>query len=244
MTVEIVKPLSWITYQVSLTGITELLGGMPKTEDLIAGQMASKEVRLRAKATGRDPERIVAANMVAMGLEAGVEEQMDEEKMSCGFRKHRGQLCLGSHQIPSLLLDCATTSRLSRTRPGLVDLLNRMVIEHTIAWAHSSGLLNDAKFAQLWVNDQVRRPRGARQLRWELKNKGVSEEDIDNALSKAELDERELIRGLVEKRLALYRGQPWESQQRKLATYLAHRGFAMQDIAAVLKELKRVFPAH
>ena len=128
MTVEIVKPLSWITYQVSLTGITELLGGMPKTEDLIAGQMASKEVRLRAKATGRDPERIVAANMVAMGLEAGVEEQMDEEKMSCGFRKHRGQLCLGSHQIPSLLLDCATTSRLSRTRPGLVDLLNRGTI--------------------------------------------------------------------------------------------------------------------
>lgn len=118
------------------------------------------------------------------------------------------------------------------------------VIEHTIAWAHSSGLLNDAKFAQLWVNDQVRRPRGARQLRWELKNKGVSEEDIDNALSKAELDERELIRGLVEKRLALYRGQPWESQQRKLATYLAHRGFAMQDIAAVLKEFKQVSPAH
>lgn len=118
------------------------------------------------------------------------------------------------------------------------------VIEQTIAWARSCGLVDDAKFAQLWVNDQLmRRPQGARRLRWELKNKGVCDEDIDQALSKAELDERELIRGLVEKRLALYRGQPWELQQRKLAAYLAHRGFAMQDIAAVLKEHKRTSSA-
>lgn len=113
------------------------------------------------------------------------------------------------------------------------------VIEQTIAWARACGLLDDAKFARLWVNDQVmRRPQGARRLRWELRNKGVCDEHIDQALSKAELDERQLIRSLAEKRLALYRGQPWEVQQRKLATYLAHRGFAMEDIAVVLKELK------
>ena len=123
--------LTWITYGVRLAGITELLGGMPKTEDLIRGQMASKEIRLKAKVLGRDPESIIAENMVAMGItpgeESGEEKSAEEEeRMSCGFRASlEGTLCLGAHQIPSMLIDCATTLKLSVPVRGLKDLLTR-----------------------------------------------------------------------------------------------------------------------
>jgi hypothetical protein len=134
--------MNWITKKIVLVGLTELLGGMPKTEDLIRGQMSSKAVRLKAKALGRDPERIVAENLAAMGVappETGaateaqaeavgeeVDELMDEEKVSCGFRRNpEGLLCLGAHQIQSMLIDCATTLGLSRKTRGLKDLLTR-----------------------------------------------------------------------------------------------------------------------
>lgn len=123
-----VEALIWITYRIEMHGITELLGGMPKKVDLIEGQMSSKEVRLRAKATWRDPERIIAENIAAMGLEPGIEAETDAEQMSCGFRSHNGDLCLGSHQIGALLLDCATTTKMSRKVFGLVDLLNRGIV--------------------------------------------------------------------------------------------------------------------
>ena len=61
--------MKWIKYDVELAGETELLGGMPKTKELIEGMMSSKEIRLKAKALGRDPERIIAENIQAMGLD-------------------------------------------------------------------------------------------------------------------------------------------------------------------------------
>jgi hypothetical protein len=134
--------MDWITYDVTLTGITELLGGMPKTQALIEGQMSSKEIRLKAKALGRDPERIIAENLNAMGLEDGLDEITDEEKMSCGFRKTAdGSLALGSHQIPAMLIDAATTLRYSRKHIGLKDLLTRglVVLPLPLVPIHSTG---------------------------------------------------------------------------------------------------------
>lgn len=135
-------PMKYITYTVEVEGITELLGGMPKSEKLIEGMMSSKEVRLRAKALGRDPERIIAENIAAMGLDKtppeteALEEALDEEKMSCGFRASSdGHLCLGAHQIRSMLVDCATTLKYSRQYQGLKDLLTRglQAIDPTLA---------------------------------------------------------------------------------------------------------------
>lgn len=122
----VVPRLTWIAYRVELIGSTELLGGMPKTQELIAGQMASKEMRLKARALGRDVESIIAENMAAMGIEENDNTELDEDKMSCGFRKNTcGYLCLGAHQIPSMLIDCATTLKLSRSVSGLKDTLTR-----------------------------------------------------------------------------------------------------------------------
>lgn len=126
--------MKWIQYSVELEGITELLGGMPRDPKLIEGMMSSKEVRLRAKTLGRDPERIIAENLKDMGAdqtetevnEDAMEKALDEERMACTFRRTAdGILALGAHQIPALLIDCATTLKLSRKVPGLKDTITR-----------------------------------------------------------------------------------------------------------------------
>lgn len=123
--------VDWIKYEIELRGLTPLLGGMPKTEDLIRAQMSSKEIRLRAKVLSRDPEKIIAENLISMGIEEGIETICDEEKLSCGFRcTPEGLLAIGSHQLPSMLIDAATTLQYSRKHRGLKDLLTRgLVVE-------------------------------------------------------------------------------------------------------------------
>ncbi len=131
--------MKWITYDVELAGETELLGGMPKTKELIEGMMSSKEIRLKAKALGRDPERIIAENMQDMGAPGEVpEELLEQEKMACGFRQSpEGYLALGAHQIPSMLIDAATTLKLSTKVRGMKDTLTR----GTTAWQEGRGRL-------------------------------------------------------------------------------------------------------
>jgi len=136
--------MKWTTYSVVLEGITELLGGMPKDPKLITAMMSGKAIRLKAKALGRDPEKIIAQNLVSMGWDpeavvapvepetgepkeaTAIQQQLSEEKLACTFRRTPdGVLAVGAHQIPSLLTDCATTLKLSRTVPGLKDTLTR-----------------------------------------------------------------------------------------------------------------------
>ena len=134
--------MKWIQYSVMLEGITELLGGMPKDPKLIQAMMSGKAIRLKAKALGRDPEKIIAQNLLSMGWDpeaaapeetpgdpaepTAIQQQLAEEKLACTFRRTpEGVLALGAHQVPSLLIDCATTLKLSTTVKGLKDTLTR-----------------------------------------------------------------------------------------------------------------------
>lgn len=111
-------------------------------------------------------------------------------------------------------------------------------IDETVAWAQDSGLLDDRLFARLWVEDRLhRRPASTSALRFELKRKGIVDAFIEEALSEAEIDERALVRRLVEQRLPLYNDQPKADRQRKLAAYLQRRGFQLADVFAVLDEV-------
>lgn len=111
------------------------------------------------------------------------------------------------------------------------------VIADTVTWALSCGLLDDAAFAQQWVEDRLyHRPTSARFLRLELRRKGLPERVIAPTLSALNLDERELARRVVERHLPAYQSQPVEVQQRKLIGLLQRRGFASEAIRTVLYE--------
>lgn len=103
-------------------------------------------------------------------------------------------------------------------------------IEKTIDVLKRNELLDDAKFAKMYVRDRNRfKPSGTYVLKMELKHLGVSEIDIENAL--ADQDEEELARQALEAKHR-YREADFAHQ----ANFLQRRGFGMNIIIKILKK--------
>lgn len=112
-------------------------------------------------------------------------------------------------------------------------------IESITARLTESGLLDDLAFARYWIeNREAFRPRGALALRYELREKGVDEKIIDQALSTSEMDEVEGAYRVALQKLPRLRAidNPWEFQQ-KLAGFLGRRGYGWDVIREVSDRL-------
>lgn len=97
-------------------------------------------------------------------------------------------------------------------------------IEDTIQRLREGGLLNDARFAQSWVENRADlRPRSRRALAYELSRRGVDRQVIDEALT--ELDDDALAYQAALKRAPKYETMEWKDFRLKMIRYLAQRGF-------------------
>ena len=86
------------------------------------------------------------------------------------------------------------------------------------------GLVDDVQFAQTWVeNRSTFRPRGRRALVAELRQKGIGDEAIDEALF--DLDEDSLAYQAALKQSRKYTGLDWQNFRQKMSAFLARRGF-------------------
>ncbi len=98
------------------------------------------------------------------------------------------------------------------------------VIAHTIDRLLEAGYLNDEDFARAWVADRKRlRPRSRRALQYELKQKGLAEDDIEHAL--VDLDEDEMARQALESKLRQWSYLPEPDFRKKALGFLNRRGF-------------------
>jgi regulatory protein len=99
------------------------------------------------------------------------------------------------------------------------------------------GLINDAAFAQEWVESRGRRS-GAARLRQELRLKGVAEEDIADAIS-GRGDEADLTNALelATRKAAATMGLDQVVRQRRLTALLARRGYSSAVIRHVIAEI-------
>jgi regulatory protein len=104
-----------------------------------------------------------------------------------------------------------------------------VIEEEVIERLTRAKLLDDLAFARYWVeNRESFNPRGLRMLRYELRQKGLSEETIAQALT--DLDEQESAY-----RIALRRGRRLAhldqlSFRQKLGAYLLRRGFPYEVV--------------
>ncbi|MCL6641980.1 MAG: recombination regulator RecX [Candidatus Bipolaricaulota bacterium] len=113
------------------------------------------------------------------------------------------------------------------------------IIESVLEQASRAGILDDAKFAQLWVEDRLsRRPRSRRALERELRAKGVAPELIGRALAHAELDEEALVKQLIAERLPRLRSLDAATRVRRLVGFLRRRGFSGHIIRRALRDAK------
>ena len=93
------------------------------------------------------------------------------------------------------------------------------------------GLLDDLAFAKAWVaNRRLLKEVSKQRLRMELKQKRVPEDVMRQVLDADEVDEREVLRQLVERKHARY------PDRQKFMQYLMRQGFRYDDIKGVLSE--------
>jgi len=115
-------------------------------------------------------------------------------------------------------------------------------ITEVIARLHKTGLVNDLQFAQAWVeNRSTFRPRGRRALAVELRQKGITNEAIDEAL--CDLDEDNLAYQAALKQSRRYAGLEWQTFRQKLSAFLARRGFSYEVAKSVIEQVWREMQA-
>lgn len=112
------------------------------------------------------------------------------------------------------------------------------IISDVLSYAESYDLIDDEKFARLWVSDRLaRKPKGKIALRQELQAKGISKELIEQALAQAKIDEKALMRELAQARLQAYRHEAPATQYHKTVAFLIRRGFSPHDAQEIVQEL-------
>jgi regulatory protein len=139
-------------------------------------------------------------------------------------------------------------ARRERSRAELKTALKRKgfetgIVESVLDTIEKEGFQSDARFASAWVGTRRRlSPRGKAALAYELKQKGIPDSEAADALSQYKSsDERAALRDLIDSRLTRWRDSKdnKEKTKHRLLGFLSRRGFAYEDIRAVLS---RDFP--
>lgn len=111
------------------------------------------------------------------------------------------------------------------------------VVDEVIERLKGERFIGDAEFARLWTENRSQfRPRSRRMLRYELKIKGVSEEHIEKALETAD-DEGALAYQAGVRYARRLAGADQELFRKRLAGFLARRGFSYGTIAPVIRRI-------
>ena len=108
------------------------------------------------------------------------------------------------------------------------------IIDDTIRHLIDKQYVNDEAFATFWLENREQfKPRGARALRYELRQKGLADNVIDNALQ--DLEESELAWDAVQSKLRRWQNLSEEQFRKKLLGFLSRRGFNYDTIRDTLE---------
>jgi regulatory protein len=171
------------------------------------------------------------ARITAAWLQIG--QELDDEKIAQLRSKdsHEAAYQKALHFLDFRPRSCAEVKKNLEKHGYEADVIEA-VLEHL----ERSGLINDGQFAQAWVDNRSEfRPRGRRALSMELRQKGLDDGAIEAALS--ELDEDSLAIQAARKQARKLHGLPKPDFRRKLAGFLARRGFGYGVIEPVLERV-------
>jgi len=99
-------------------------------------------------------------------------------------------------------------------------------------------LLDDLKFAKWWIDQRSNfKPKSKRIIIQELRMKGISGDNIDDAFGETVIDEEKLAKDLVEKKMYKWQGLDERVRKQKISQYLAGKGFGWDVIEKVTNSL-------
>ena len=142
--------------------------------------------------------------------------------------------------------DCAYRL-LSYRQRSIAEVVQRLkrkgfalsIIQRTVEHLQELKLLNDQEFARFWIRSKTAAdPVGWSLLRYQLKQKGVATEIIQQAALdfQAEHDEFDLARRLVASRRKRYLKLNPQKRKKRLYDYLRRRGFNQAAIYQALNK--------
>jgi regulatory protein len=109
------------------------------------------------------------------------------------------------------------------------------VISNVLERLQRNGLVDDARFAQAWIENRSEyRPRSRRALTMELRQKGISEEVIEEIFDQTHGEDEDLAYQAACKQVRKLKDLEWPEFRRKLGGFLARRGFSYDIIAPVV----------
>ena len=99
-------------------------------------------------------------------------------------------------------------------------------------------LLEDTKFAKWWVGQRLQfKFKSKRELEYELKNKGINRNTIEDVFSEVNIDEEKLAKALLEKKRYRWDKLPRLKARKKVSEFLGRKGFGWEIINRVIKNL-------
>ena len=111
---------------------------------------------------------------------------------------------------------------------------NPRIIEEVVENLKGLGLVNDEKFAEMWVKERMEtNPHSNFIFIQELLKKGVEEEIAKRVVDKlVGVEERsKMLKKLVEKAERKYKNADREKRKRLILSYLSRRGFSYEEIS-------------
>jgi regulatory protein len=102
--------------------------------------------------------------------------------------------------------------------------LEEAIIQYVLERLKENGLVNDAGFAQSWVDNRMElRPRSRRALAFELRQRGVDSATIDQTIDK--VDDSAMAYQAAQRQAHKLKNLEWREFRLKMLRYLAQRGF-------------------
>lgn len=114
------------------------------------------------------------------------------------------------------------------------------IIDHIVLLLKEQKFLNDETFARSWIAQRARfRPKGKKFLKFELQQKGIAKEIIEQVLQEEHEDlpdELTQAKRLIERRMEKMKGKPRQEIYSKVGAFLARRGFTWDIIKKAIDE--------
>lgn len=118
------------------------------------------------------------------------------------------------------------------------------VIERVLDRLIGEKLLDDRRFAEVFIRDLLRRtPCGLRLIRRKLAERGVSEDDVEAVLEAVSPDETYQLETAAREKLAQLVSLKRDVAARRLLSHLKRRGFPRGPAQSVALELLEDWPA-
>lgn len=111
-------------------------------------------------------------------------------------------------------------------------------IVNAIEYCKAQNYLNDEYFAQSFIKDKQNLNKlGSKRIRYELINKGISNEIIEKTLQIEPDNEYEIALVMAEKKILSYSGQDRNNIYRKLGGFLLRKGYPYEVVTKVLNHV-------